>query len=80
MFLLKLEMDKYSPEVFIVLLEAMVKFFDVPLIQKTQDFLLELAAAFAGDDLDQLYFLVDGFFHNAIQLCFDLVAAVIDIV
>jgi hypothetical protein len=76
---LKLEVDEYPPEVFIVLLDAMIKLFDVPLIQKAQDLFLELPAALAGDDLNQFYFPVHCFFHNAIQFCLDLLATIINV-
>jgi hypothetical protein len=73
-------MDEYPPEVAIVLLDAMIKLSDMSLVQKTQHFFLELPAAFAGDDLDQFYFSIDGFFHNAIQFHIDLVALVVNVV
>src|SRR5690606_15175079 len=53
--------------------------FDVPLIQKTQNFFLELSAAFAGNDLHQRDLPVNGFLHDAVQFRIDLVSAVVDL-
>jgi hypothetical protein len=77
---LELEVDEDPPEVFIVLLEAVIKLFDMSLVQKAQDLFLELSTAFAGDDLDQFDLPVDCFLHNAIQFCIDLFAAIVDVV
>ena len=76
---LKLEMDEYPPKVFIILLDPMIKLFDMPLIQKAQHLFLELPTPFARNDLNQFYFSVNGFFHNAIKLRIDLVAAVVNV-
>ncbi len=67
------EMNENSPEIFVILLDAVIKFFDVTLIQESQNFFLELAAVFAGDDLDRLSFLFDGLFRV------DFPSAVVDV-
>jgi hypothetical protein len=50
------------------------------LIQEAQHFLLQLPAAFAGDDLDQVDLLIDRLLHDAVELRVDLIAAVVDLV
>ena len=77
--LLKLEMNKNPPEVFIVLLDAVIKLFDVSLIEKPHNFLLELPTAFARDDFDETDFLFKCLFNDAIEFRIDLVTAVIDV-
>jgi hypothetical protein len=72
--------NEYPPKILVILFQAMVKLLNMSLIQKSQHLLLELAAAFAGNDLDQLYFPVQGLLHNAIQRRIDLIAAVVDVV
>ena len=62
----KLKVDKYPPEVFIVFFHTVIQLFDVSLIQKAQDFFLELTAAFTGDDVNKVDWLFEGLLHNAI--------------
>jgi hypothetical protein len=76
---LKLEMNEYPSEVFVILLHTMVQLFDMALVQESQNLFLELPAAFAGDDLDQGDLFVKRFLHNAVQFHLDLVSAVIDL-
>jgi hypothetical protein len=78
--LLEPEVDKNTPKVFVVFLDAVIEFFDVTLIQKPQHLFLELSTAFAGDDLNQFDPLFDGFLHDAVQFRVDLVAAIVDFV
>ena len=73
-------MNKDAAEIFIILLYAVIQLLDVTLIQEAQHFLLELPAALAGDDLDQFDLALERFFHDAIQLRIDLLAAVVDVV
>ena len=74
------EMDENATVILVVLFDPVVKFLDMPLIEKTQYLLLELSAAFAGDDFDKGYFLVNGFFDDAVEFLVDLVAFVVDVV
>ena len=73
------KMDEDAPEIAIVFLNAMVQRPNMRLIEKAQDMLLELPAAFTRDDLNQFNFPINGFFHNPIQFCIDLLATVVDI-
>lgn len=72
-------MDKNPPEVFIVLFDAVVKLFNVSLIEKPHNFLLKLPTTFAGDDFDKIDFLFKRLFNDAIELRVDLVAAIIEV-
>jgi hypothetical protein len=74
-----LEMDEDAPEIFVVLLDTVIQGADVLLVEEAQHALFELTAAFAGDDLDQRYFLLDGLVHDALQLGFDFIALVVNI-
>lgn len=73
-------MDKNTPKVFVVFLDTMVQFFDMALIQKTQDSFFELAAPFAGDNLHQFDLFVYRFLYDAIQFGVNIFAAVVDVV
>ena len=73
-FFLELEVNKNPAEIFIILLDAMIKFFDMSLIQKPQNFFLELSAAFAGNDLNELDPFFNGFVHDPVQFDHDSVA------
>jgi hypothetical protein len=74
------EVDKGTTEILVVLFDPVVQWADVRLIQKAQDFFLELPAAFAGNNLDQLNLLVKRGLHNAIELDVNLTAAIVDVV
>jgi hypothetical protein len=73
------KVDKNPAKVFIVLFYAVIQFFDVALIQKAQDFFLELAGSFARDNLHQINFFVYRFLHDAIQFSVNISAAIVDI-
>ena len=60
-------MNKDAPKVLIILLHAMIQLFDMSLIQKPQNFFLQLPTAFAWDDLDQIDFSVNRFLDDTIQ-------------
>jgi hypothetical protein len=75
----KLEVDKYPPEVFIVFFNTVIQLFDMTLIQKSQDFFLELSAAFAWDNFHQCNFSVNSFFNDSIEFFIDLIALVVNI-
>jgi hypothetical protein len=72
-------MDENPPEVFVVFFETMIQLFDVTLIQEAQHLFLELSAALAGNDFDQLDFAVDGFLHDTVEFRIDLVATIVDV-
>jgi hypothetical protein len=78
-FSLELEVNEYPPKILVILLQAVIKLLNMSLIQESQHFLLELAAALARNDLDQLYLPVHGLLDNAIKLRIDLIAAVVDV-
>ena len=74
------EMDKDAAEILVVLFDAMVELADVRLIQKAQHFFLELPAALAGNDFDEINLLVHRFLDNAIEFRVNLSAAIVDVV
>lgn len=78
-YFLMLEMDEYPSMVLVVFLDAVIKFFDVALIQESQDLLLELSTTFSGNDLNKFDLSIDRFFHDAIKLRVDFLAAVVNI-
>jgi len=73
-------MHEDAPEILIVLFDAVIHSANVLLIEEAQHFLLECAAAFAGDDLDQLDLFVDGFLHDAVEFGLDFAAFIVDVV
>ena len=74
------EVNKDPPEIFVVLFDAMVQFFDVPPVQETKNLLLKLPAPLTGDDFDQGNLLFERFFHDQVQFCVDLITLVVDVV
>ena len=74
------EMDKDTAEILVVLFDAMVQLADVRLIQKAQHFFLELPAAFARNNFDEINLFVNCFLHNSIELSVNLTAAIVDVV
>jgi hypothetical protein len=74
------EVDENAAEVFVVFFYAEVELFDLGALQKPQDGFFELAAPFAGDDLDQSDPLGDGLIDHAVKLRFDRTALVENIV
>jgi hypothetical protein len=78
--ILELEMDEYPPEIFVILLNTMVQFLDMSLVQEAQDLFLELAASLPRDYLDKCNFLFDCFFHNTIKFRVNMIAAVVNVV
>ncbi|MGB7873342.1 MAG: hypothetical protein WBL25_03085, partial [Anaerolineales bacterium] len=77
---LMFEMNKNAAEVFVVFFHPVIESFDMFLIKKTQNLFLQLPAAFAGDDLNQLDVLVDSFLNDAVQFRFDLIAPIVNFV
>jgi hypothetical protein len=74
------ETHKNTPEILAVLVNAMIKNSNIFLVKKTEYFLFELPAPFAGDDLDKVDFLFDRFLNDAIKFRFYFVAAIVDVV
>lgn len=73
-------MDKDTAEVFVIFLDAVIKFFDVRFLQKPQNAFLELAAPLARDDLYDRDFLFNRFIDHAPKLLIDLTASIKNIV
>ena len=73
-------MNEYPSKVLIVFFNAVVELLDMSLIQKAQDLLLELSAAFAWDDLNEFDLADNGFFDDAVQFRVNLIAFVVDLV
>ena len=74
------KMDEYTSKILIVFFEAMVERANVGLIEKAQDVLLQLAAAFAGDNFDQIDAAVHSFLDNSIEFFLDGISPVVDVV
>lgn len=75
-----LEVDEDAAKVFVVLFDAVVHGADMLLVEKAEDTLFELAAAFAGDDFDEGDALLNRFVHDALEFGLDFVALVVDVV
>lgn len=75
-----LEMDKDASEILVVFFDAMVQLADVRLIQKAQNFFLELSTTLAWDDFDKINFPVNRFLNDAIEFGVNLIAAIINVV
>jgi hypothetical protein len=73
-------MNEDASEVFVILLHTVIKRTYLWLVEKTQDTLLQLPAAFARNNLYQFDALVDCILHDAVEFDFDLVAVVVDVV
>ncbi len=73
-------MDKDASEILIVFFDTVVQLADVRLIQKAQNFFLELSASLAGNNLDEINLLVNRFLHNAIEFGVNLTAAIVNVV
>lgn len=74
------ETDEDAAEVLAVFVDAVVKAFDVGLLQEAKHMFLELAATFAGDDFDQFDPLVDGIANDPVQRILDGPAFVVNVV
>lgn len=73
-------MNEYPSKILIVFFDAVIELLNVSLIQKAQHLLLELSAAFAGDDLNEFDLAVNGFFDDAVEFRVNLIAFVVDLV
>lgn len=74
------KMNKDASKILVVFLDAVIQLANARLIQKAQNFVLELSAAFAWDDFDEINFLVNGFLYDAIQFSVDFPAAIVNVV
>lgn len=77
---LKLEAHEESPEVPAILVDAMVLLLDLRLLQEAKHLLLELARAFAVNDLDHIDLLAHSLGNDAVQRLIDLPATIVDFV
>src|SRR6516164_4297402 len=73
-------MDEKPPEVLGVLLDAVIERFDLLLLQESEHPLLELARAFARDDLNDRRLLGDRLVDDRPQSPVDVLPTVVDIV
>src|SRR6516165_4318357 len=73
-------MDEKPPEVLGVLLDAVIERFDLLLLQESEHPLLELARAFARDDLNDRRLLGDRLVDDRPQSPVDVLPTVVDVV
>ena len=73
------KMDENTAEILAVLLHPMVQLANLRLVEKTQNALLELAAALAWNDFHQLNAPVQRFLDNPVKLRVDFIAAIVKI-
>jgi acyl-CoA thioester hydrolase len=74
------EMHEDPSKIVGVLLDAVVKRLDLLLVEEAEDMLLQLAAALAGDDLDEWCLLRYRLVDDRPQRTVDLAATVVDVV
>ena len=74
------EMHKNPPKVLAVLFDPVVDLFNLTLVQKPQDPFLELAASLARNDFDKFDPFFDRLANHAVQLNFEQIALVVDVV
>jgi hypothetical protein len=74
------KMNENAPKIAIVFLDPVVERPNMRLVQKAQNMLLELTAAFTWNDFYQGNPLRDRLLDNPVQLFIDLLAAIVDIV
>ena len=72
------EVDKDSAVVFVVFFYPEVKLLDLRLVQEPKNVFFQLAAAFAGNNLDERDALVDRFLDYPVQFGFDIFASIED--
>ena len=73
-------MDEHSSEVVRVLLDSIVKRFDLFLIKKAQHTFFQLATSLARDDLNQFDFLFDRLINDVPKRAIDVIPSVVDLV
>ena len=64
-------MDKYPPEIFIILLYPMIQFLYLRPVQKPQNMFLQLAASLPRDDLYQSDLFPNGIADDSVKLVLD---------
>jgi hypothetical protein len=74
------KMDEDTPEIAVVFLNAVVQRPNVRLIEKPQDMLLELTAAFTRNNFHEGDAFRNRLLYNPVQLFVDLTAVVVDVV
>lgn len=77
---LEAEVDEEAAEVFAVFVDAVVVLFHLWLLKEAEDLLFQLAAALAGDDLDELDLLVDRLVDDVAEGVVDCARVVVDVV
>ena len=73
-------MNEDTPEIAVIFLNAVIQRPNMRLIEKPQDMLLELTAAFARNNLHQGDAFRNCLLHHPVQLFFDLAAVIVDII
>ena len=73
-------MNKDAPKILIILLNPVIQLSDLLLVQKSEDALFELAAAFTGDDLYQGDAFFDRLLDDPVQFGINLSTTVVDVV
>ena len=73
-------MNEDTPEIAVVFLNAVIQRPTMRLIEKPQDMLLELAAAFTRNNFHQGDTFRNRLLNNPVQLLFDLAAVIVDVV
>jgi hypothetical protein len=71
-----LKPDEYPAEIFRILVDAVVERADVLAVEKAQNTLFQLSAAFAGNDLQHIDTFLRSFADGAFQLDIDQIALV----
>lgn len=74
------KMDKNAPKILAIFFHTMVQLANFWLVEEAQNPLFELAATLAWDNFHQLNAPVYCLLHDSVQLDFDLVALVVDVV
>ena len=74
------KMDKNAAKVFAVLFNPVVKRANLRLIEKAEHPLLQLAAAFAGNNFYQVDPFIHCFLDNPVQFSLDFITPIVNIV
>src|SRR5450755_3245156 len=77
--LFRAEMHEDAAEVLRILLDAVVRGFDLGLSEKPQHALLQRPGPFAGDDLDERCLLGDCLLDDRVQRAIDVAVPVVDV-
>lgn len=71
---------EYSTEVLVIFFNTMIQSADMLLVEKAQNFLLQSAATFAGDDLNERNLLVNCFLNDAVEFSINKMPLVVYVV